>query len=706
MLKKENKNSLHLFRKEVTKCILMIVMFVTLFIPIYIQSYNVVRNNLKEKLQRNILFGMELIENELDLQDMIAEKLISSADYKRLCKSSGIKDPREIIVLNNVKDYYEDLCSGLFIQDKVITLFRNNDIMLEKGRATSNAEWFYNSMWRFNDLTYDQVKQKLFEKHYYGEFSTELGFMVSDKERVKVVYIKTVSANFSLGDSVMISIFDQNEIIKKCGLEEIAEIGNIKFCTWDGQEIFALENTDRVSMKMNYKVQSKDINIEVEIPGSYVLGKMKNVIDIFLFYIVVAILIVAVVIVIVTYRHWRFVTEIADVFNGMSLEACKIDYKFIKKYKDRVTEQKNKAAKLLSTGIFYNILLHDMSEEDIKLLNQTDMKDIDEYCLLMISNDSCGNDWVERVYCCLNKGRIHVIQHVKIDTYTAVFLIDWVVSNTADLKKLVCDMIYNNDMKLKVVISGVKTDLREARETCIKMRNLLSYIVNSTFLVLDELEMGVDYGNYLNFDSLKQLYEYIMDGNTRLAVRHVYGEWHCLVENPVVTDEISKLFYWQYCVLVQVKGELGYEGALPVLEREKNIILIEQSIIQVVEQMSELAISRKKDNNCREDQIIKYINENCCNSQFYMKDIVDKFSLSERTISEIVKTKTGKRYSDYIGEKRMKRVEYLLSTTDISINDIAEISGFESSNTLYKAFKRTYGISPSSYRDNINDSIK
>ena len=62
---------------------------------------------------------------------------------------------------------------------------------------------------------------------------------------------------------------------------------------------------------------------------------------------------------------------------------------------------------------------------------------------------------------------------------------------------------------------------------------------------------------------------------------------------------------------------------------------------------------------------------------------------------------TGKTFFDYIDTERMRRVKEALLTTELSVSEIMAQCGYHSLNTLYKAFKRTYGVSPKQMREQM-----
>lgn len=83
------------------------------------------------------------------------------------------------------------------------------------------------------------------------------------------------------------------------------------------------------------------------------------------------------------------------------------------------------------------------------------------------------------------------------------------------------------------------------------------------------------------------------------------------------------------------------------------------------------------------------------------QQLSDLVGLSTSSISQIIRKKTGKSYSEYLLEIRIQKAQELLSTTNESIEEIANQVGYNDYFYFIKVFKKATGISPSSYRKNL-----
>ena len=97
------------------------------------------------------------------------------------------------------------------------------------------------------------------------------------------------------------------------------------------------------------------------------------------------------------------------------------------------------------------------------------------------------------------------------------------------------------------------------------------------------------------------------------------------------------------------------------------------------------------------DNVISEIREH------YMEDIsltslASKYNISMGRLSEMIKEKLKVNFSDYIASLRIQRAKELLRDESISIQEIAEIVGYNDYFYFTKVFKKVEGISPSKYR--------
>ena len=81
-----------------------------------------------------------------------------------------------------------------------------------------------------------------------------------------------------------------------------------------------------------------------------------------------------------------------------------------------------------------------------------------------------------------------------------------------------------------------------------------------------------------------------------------------------------------------------------------------------------------------------------------VEDIADKLKLSPNYISNLLKVETGKSTQQHVQDALIKRAKHQLSTTELSISEIAYELGFEHPQSFSKLFKRKTDLSPKQFR--------
>ena len=84
-----------------------------------------------------------------------------------------------------------------------------------------------------------------------------------------------------------------------------------------------------------------------------------------------------------------------------------------------------------------------------------------------------------------------------------------------------------------------------------------------------------------------------------------------------------------------------------------------------------------------------------------LTSLAAKYNISMGHLSKMIKDRLQVNFSDYIASLRIQRAKELLRDESISIQEIAEIVGYNDYFYFTKVFKRVEGISPSKYRKEL-----
>lgn len=95
--------------------------------------------------------------------------------------------------------------------------------------------------------------------------------------------------------------------------------------------------------------------------------------------------------------------------------------------------------------------------------------------------------------------------------------------------------------------------------------------------------------------------------------------------------------------------------------------------------------------------VLDYINEHFT-EKIELSDIAAKGFYHPDYLSRLLKKYCGKSFTQYIKEKRISRAGRLLETTQLSISEIMQQSGYADSKIFYQHFREIYGMAPGSFR--------
>ena len=113
---------------------------------------------------------------------------------------------------------------------------------------------------------------------------------------------------------------------------------------------------------------------------------------------------------------------------------------------------------------------------------------------------------------------------------------------------------------------------------------------------------------------------------------------------------------------------------------------------------SEVELLRRSHNEALQQQILAWLGEQYTRPELNVAMTAQQFNLSKKYVSQFLKDRTGKSFTEYLEELRLTRAMELLRGSEYSITEIALQCGFAAQNTFYKAFRRRFGISPSAVR--------
>lgn len=105
------------------------------------------------------------------------------------------------------------------------------------------------------------------------------------------------------------------------------------------------------------------------------------------------------------------------------------------------------------------------------------------------------------------------------------------------------------------------------------------------------------------------------------------------------------------------------------------------------------------------NRAIAFVERNL-NQPIYLDDIATEAHLSKFHFHRIFKGLTGETASEYLIRLRIEKAALLLATSNYAVSDIAFTCGFNSIEHFSRTFSKSFGISPTDYRERKNENQK
>ena len=171
---------------------------------------------------------------------------------------------------------------------------------------------------------------------------------------------------------------------------------------------------------------------------------------------------------------------------------------------------------------------------------------------------------------------------------------------------------------------------------------------------------------------------------------------------PIMDDEIHIFNNCpEYIIETQSIVEESFDGRAEKFLTALRFLEMLFKIVKVkTEEYSEIDVKKNGDasNDIERMMRLDSMIANRYLQKFTAADYANELFISTRQLDRIAIKRYGKSIHQLIVDRRFTLAEQLLSTTDLTVEDIASRSGFSSSASLYREFKKRTGITPAVYR--------
>jgi AraC-like DNA-binding protein len=283
------------------------------------------------------------------------------------------------------------------------------------------------------------------------------------------------------------------------------------------------------------------------------------------------------------------------------------------------------------------------------------------------------------------------------------------------------------------LISVVKTDITRIMRSGDAVTCFCDFYCIAVKRVTGAEDLKLKYGQQ-TYDFNEGIMSFVSPGQvTSVAVEKdvevTQSGWHLIVHpdflwNTPLANTIKRYEFWDYAVneslFLSEKEEEIIISIIQNIHRETNANIdkfSKQIIISQLESLLNYAerfyhrqfITREKANHQVLDRLKKTLEDYFDNGMPATKglptvnDVADLLHISPKYLSSLLRTHTGQNTQHYIHEKLIERAKERISTSNLSMSEIAYELGFEHLQSFSRLFKAKTRLSPLEFRQSFKN---
>lgn len=172
-------------------------------------------------------------------------------------------------------------------------------------------------------------------------------------------------------------------------------------------------------------------------------------------------------------------------------------------------------------------------------------------------------------------------------------------------------------------------------------------------------------------------------------------------ESAIAHNLVAAMFATIYR-LVDERNEFGVVlSRIPSAQDQvdRNVHDLFENLSEILETICDISrLGKRSHNQELIERILTYLEEHYLDPNLSIASLTSVFNLSETYFSSFFREQTGILFSHYLEEKRVSHARELLQTrSGATIDAIARSSGYATTRTFRRAFKRVTGVTPSQY---------
>ena len=734
---KTGKHKLSAFWQFLLMYIIILSIAFAALVPIHSMMLDISKESYLNEAFLNLERCGQIFSNTINYLYQVPRSLQCSRYYNYLLVyDEDVLTVDHYVYLSEIRDLFCELYVPLQMPDESFIFFSNCGAGATKSRVYPSMGKCFDEYIRYEDLSSDDIMSLMDET---GQFAIIPGgrVIVNDKDPQTCVTILTRHINSSvvvgslLGEDTLLDFFNISNLPKDTFFYIVDDDEELIYSyQYDGlpvnisDKFTQIKYHDNEYTALNVTADTLGMTAVVGIPDEYFSNMMSPLRELSLRYIITALTIGIVLCIgfaIFNYKPLRMLLRMSD-SGEYPKKNCNIsEYDHIRnfmahtrsvnqKLQQRIKDTENTLRTNLMIRLMYGNLTVKETRSDITRL----IPELAASCRLAIMNTGFFDE------------------EISMTDYLGFFIFEQITGilgtgyTIAQLDRTTFAVLIPDNEK---DITIFKEAIRVIEEN-IKINKLTATVgVSRSFMGVDNIHIAVREAQYClmtvsenpvifydsahedeSTDSLgwidhKRLYQLIVSGKTEAANDLLDGIVYNLIHSGTnAVSNIRMTYYLIQYILYSAITDLRLgtaDNPMPEYKEGKPLVKSFEQLTNIITDVGKQITERNNNVNAQMKQaLFEYIDYNFSDKDIFAQNIAEKFGITERYVYMIVRECTGKSLCHYIESLRIKKATDLLLSTDLSVDEIADVCGFNARNTFYRAFKNHCGVSPGQFRRN------
>ncbi|MCQ8211347.1 helix-turn-helix domain-containing protein [Cetobacterium somerae] len=302
-------------------------------------------------------------------------------------------------------------------------------------------------------------------------------------------------------------------------------------------------------------------------------------------------------------------------------------------------------------------------------------------------------------------------EYVDIDYKSILFIVS--KETLIDIDYGFSFLLENIEKKYKLKLTGsisneILNIINIPREY-IKCKRILNYkfLYSSCYILLESLTNKSIPSFFYSIEIENKFSNRLLNGNflgCQKIIDEIFEDIDFNLDKNKVNEFSLLLSNTLNRVISQLK-HLNPNNKIDVYLKETNLFNLKNSLLKNCKKICDLKEMEEKSNETEiKSKILQYL-ENNYSKDFSLEDLSDYLGFSFRYTSLLFKKNMGDNFKNYLNLFRVnKSKEIIQNDKTIKIKEVAELVGYNSSNTFIRIFKKYEGVSPAKFfLENLKD---